>query len=84
MILEALRVAKLEGKSGLAPRQMTEYIAEKWWPEVGINNIGPIAWRMLKRGQLVKPSEHASVYALPTNETPDVAASGVSSDEGGT
>lgn len=83
MIVEALEFAKIQGKSGLEPKAITAYIANKWWPEVSMNNVSPIAWRMMKRGQLVKPSKRDAVYSLPNNEAPDVVASGASGDEGG-
>lgn len=73
MITEALQYARYRGKVGLEPKEMTEYIAGKWWPDVTINNVGPIAWRMWKRGE-VKKSD--STYSLPRDETPDPPESG--------
>ena len=68
MIKEALMVNDLLGdKPGLEPKEMANFIAEKWWPNVPINAIGPIAWRMWKRHELVKKG---SVYSLPANKTP--------------
>ena len=62
MIIEALGFADLMGENGLTPRGMTDYISRKWWPDVSVSSIGPIAWRMWKRGQLAKDD---SVYSLP-------------------
>ncbi len=70
MITEVLQYAKLQGRTGLEPKEMAEYIAGKWWPEVSVNNVGPIAWRMMKRGQLIKPSKDAPRYSLPNELTP--------------
>jgi hypothetical protein len=61
MILEALR----KGQAipvGMEPRDLLKYIAERWWPEVRSELVGPIAWRMWKRGDLVK---EGPLYRLP-------------------
>jgi hypothetical protein len=61
MILEALR----KGQAipvGMEPRELLKYIAERWWPDVRSELVGPIAWRMWKRGDLVK---EGSLYRLP-------------------
>ena len=58
MITTALKVA---GR-GLEPREMTEFIREKWWPHVKGESVSPIAWRMARLGQLKK---EGSVYMLP-------------------
>ena len=40
---------------GLKPSEMLLLIAERWrWPNVAPNDVGPIAWRMWKRGDLIK------------------------------
>lgn len=83
MITEALQYAKLRGRRGLEPKEMAEYIAGKWWPEVSINNVGPIAWRMMKRRQLTKRSKDDPLYSLPSDETPDAATPSDSDDDGG-
>jgi hypothetical protein len=62
MILEALRDARAKGLKGLEPKEITSFIAEKWWPTVTINSVGPIAWRMYDREQLAK---RQSKYSLP-------------------
>jgi hypothetical protein len=62
MIISALRDARANGKRGLEPREMVEYIAAKWWPTVPSNAVGPIAWRMYGRHELTK---RESRYFLP-------------------
>jgi hypothetical protein len=64
MILAALHDAKRRGLPGLAPKEMASFIAERWWPDITINDVGPIAWRMReKQGVLVKVE---SLYCLPS------------------
>lgn len=82
MITEALRFARFVDKSGLTPKEMTKYIAGKWWPEVSMIHVGPIAWRMMKRGQLTKRSKDDSMYSLPNDESPGAGTSGDSDDDG--
>jgi hypothetical protein len=62
MIIEALKDAKARGVRGLEPKEITNFIAEKWWPTVTINAVGPIAWRMYSREKLAK---RQSKYSLP-------------------
>ncbi len=62
MIYEALRDAKARGQKGLEPKDITAFIAAKWWPDVKINNVGPIAWRLYKSEKLAK---RQSRYRLP-------------------
>jgi hypothetical protein len=62
MIIEALKDAKARGVRGLEPKEITSFIAEKWWPTVTINAVGPIAWRMYSREKLAK---RQSKYSLP-------------------
>lgn len=64
MIVASLQDALTRGKAGLEPRQMTDFIAAKWWPNAPSVAISPIAWRMWKRGDLRK---RESVYMLPRN-----------------
>lgn len=64
MIFEALKDAASKGSPGLQPAGMTSFIAGRWWPEVPGVAVSPIAWRMWKRGQLVKDGP---IYKLPTN-----------------
>jgi hypothetical protein len=68
MILEALYEAKARGVRGLEPKEIANFIAQKWWPAVTINAVGPIAWRMHKGDRL---SKRQSKYSLPkvTDET---------------
>jgi hypothetical protein len=65
MIFEALRDARDRGIKGLEPKDMTAYIAAKWWPDVKINNVGPIAWRLYKSEKLNK---RQSKYRLPDEQ----------------
>jgi len=67
MITLALKDALANGKSGLEPKEITTFIAKTWWPEVDINKVGPIAWRMWKRKALTK---RGPKYSLPKDETP--------------
>ncbi|MCA1379363.1 hypothetical protein I6F34_00815 [Bradyrhizobium sp. BRP05] len=62
MIFEALKDARSRGVKGLEPKDITAFIAEKWWPDVKINNVGPIAWRLYKSERLAK---RQSKYRLP-------------------
>jgi hypothetical protein len=62
MIKEALKDARSRGLKGLEPKEITSFIAAKWWPTVTINSVGPIAWRMYDREQLAK---RQSKYSLP-------------------
>jgi hypothetical protein len=62
MIFEALKDAKARGLKGLEPKDITAFIAGKWWPDVKINNVGPIAWRLYKSERLAK---RQSKYRLP-------------------
>ena len=57
MILQVLKDAQDNLKSvrtGLEPREIAAEIAKRWWPDVTINAVGPIAWRMYKKGALTK------------------------------
>lgn len=82
MIVESLTAAKeSRGRVGLEPKEITEYVAKRWWPDVTINNVGPVAWRMWRRGELIKQD---SVYSLPKDKEPDGDALGsLKSDDGG-
>lgn len=79
MIITSLEDAASRGLKGLAPRDMTDFINRKWWPEATIDNIGPIAWRMWKRNQLRKS---AGKYGLPKSETPTGGPEGASRNTG--
>jgi hypothetical protein len=65
MIIEALRHAHGLGAFGLKPAGITSFIKGRWWPSVTNAQISPIAWRMMKRGEL---EQHDSLYALPTSQ----------------
>lgn len=53
MILAVLRdAASANGKIEMAPSEVTSMIGKRWWPDVPVNAIGPIMWRMWKRGEL--------------------------------
>ncbi len=54
MILTVLGEAMLFGMAGMSPKDLTKNIASRWWPGVTTTEIGPIAWRMAKRGQIEK------------------------------
>lgn len=45
---------------------MADYIRVRWWPNVPGVSIGPSAWRMWKRGLLVKDGY---LYKLPPKNT---------------
>jgi hypothetical protein len=65
MIVTVLRDAPKSGRKGLEPREITALIATRWWPDVTINSVGPIAWRMYKRGEL---SKRETRYSLPKSD----------------
>ena len=67
MIISALEEVMRSGSQGLQPAGIASFIRAKWWPEVQINNVGPIAWRMWKRNQLRKDGP---IYALPNEKAP--------------
>lgn len=60
MIVDALR--STTNPFGLSPKDIMEFIAAKYWPEVRSELVGPIAWRMAKEGRLVK---NGTIYCLP-------------------
>lgn len=57
MIAEALAVAHSAGSPGLSPSGVLSWIRQKYWPAAEVANIGPIAWRMWKRGKLGKDGQ---------------------------
>lgn len=75
MIREALAHAHELGSPGLEPSGIVSFIQGRWWPGIPAISVGPIAWRMWKRGELVKEGNR---YALPNHsskeETGAVAA----------
>jgi hypothetical protein len=74
MIRAALRAAQDNGEPGLRPQEIRDFIRVHWWPNVQIDAIGPIAWRMAKEGRLQKVENLYSVE----NETPAGSTAGVS------
>ena len=64
MILEALQLAEVQGKRGLIPHEMVDFVRRKYWPEAGSPDIGSTAWRMWKDGRLAKPDENSSLYTI--------------------
>lgn len=62
MILTILTDEYAKGVRGLEPREMTNIISHRWYPGVTTDSVGPIAWRMFKRGQLRKDG---ALYLLP-------------------
>jgi Fe-S-cluster formation regulator IscX/YfhJ len=63
MILEAIRHAYSLGATGLDPAGLNSYVRGRYWPTVPGNIVGPTAWRMWKRGELMKDGP---IYSLPT------------------
>jgi hypothetical protein len=46
----------------MTPKKLADAIRVRWWPSVTPTEISPIAWRMAKRGELVKDG---SLYRRP-------------------
>ncbi|MBM3653909.1 MAG: NAD-glutamate dehydrogenase [Alphaproteobacteria bacterium] len=69
MILKVLDMPAATLHGGLEPADIRDVIAKKWWPEVRPDVVGPIAWRMWKRGQLRKNG--AKYLAPQKNEAAD-------------
>ena len=60
-----------EANKPLTPKEITDLIREKWWPEVEGQKIGSIVWRLNNRKDIQK-LEGTSTYRLPqTNEPSD-------------
>jgi hypothetical protein len=57
MILTALRDAQSRGETGLAPRQIADFIRQKWWPHLKGSSVGPAAWRMYHDKQIRKEGD---------------------------
>ena len=67
MIVDAL--LSTGAPQGLLPKEILEFIAFKFWPEVRPELVSPIAWRMAKEGRLIKDGP---LYRLPRkNEAAD-------------
>jgi hypothetical protein len=75
MIRDVLAFASERGRSnGLRPAELVAVIRARWWPDCPATAVGPIAWRMWKRGALRKVR---GLYVLPppeeeTAEEPEV------------
>jgi hypothetical protein len=58
MITEILKPHAANGTltygPAMTPKQLADEIRVRWWPSVTPTEISPIAWRMAKRGELVK------------------------------
>jgi len=75
MIIEALKLAESQGAPGLEPNGMVSYIRGRWWQDAPTESVGPIAWRMWKRGELLKEGARYRLPSLsPQGETGAVAA----------
>ncbi|ESZ63789.1 hypothetical protein NL532_00665 [Mesorhizobium sp. C120A] len=72
MITDALAKYYRQGRRGLTPKEIREEIARAFWPDVPNEAVGPIAWRMFKRGELEKTPDN--LYALPKDKAPAVDA----------
>jgi hypothetical protein len=75
MILEVLDVAAALGEP-MTPKEITKFIAEKWWPSVTVQDVSPKVWRMQKKGQVVRDEKGG--YSLPNNEAPADDTAGAS------
>ncbi|MGD9541483.1 MAG: hypothetical protein AB7V61_11210 [Methylocystis sp.] len=64
MVLESLATPEAMLNGGLEPADIRDFIAKRWWSAVRPDVVGPIAWRMWKRGQLKK---NGTKYLLPKN-----------------
>ncbi len=62
MIMEALLVAHEAGKDRLEPKDITQFVRDRYWPDAPTSSVGPTVWRMAKDGRLRKLGEF---YALP-------------------
>jgi hypothetical protein len=63
MIKEALADIHRRGITGVEPALgILPYIQQRWWPQATAISVGPIAWRMWKRGELRKQGPR---YSLP-------------------
>jgi hypothetical protein len=71
MICAAIQGGAKVGKDGMEPREMVDFIAHKWWPNIPPESVGPIAWRMYKQGRLEKDGPK---YRLPVRERAQEAA----------
>jgi hypothetical protein len=54
MILSALRDAGARGEQGLAPKDIAQFIRQKWWPHLKGSSVGPAAWRLYRDKQIRK------------------------------
>jgi hypothetical protein len=63
MILAALRDAEARGLRGLPPKDIANFIRQKWWPHLKSASVGPAAWRLYGENQLRKDG---GLYMLPS------------------
>jgi hypothetical protein len=63
MILSALEEAQREFKVGLRPKEIHRAIIKADDPEADVGRVNAVAWRMERRGQIVKDDQ--SRYSLP-------------------
>jgi hypothetical protein len=61
MIFVALRDAQERGLPGLAPKGITAFIRQKWWPHLKGAAVGSAAWRLYQDKQIRKEGDF---YAL--------------------
>jgi hypothetical protein len=54
MILAALQDAESRGTPGLAPKDIADFIRQRWWPHLKGSSVGPAAWRMYQDKQIMK------------------------------
>jgi hypothetical protein len=66
MIMEALEQAHRKGMGGMPPSGLVSYVRAKYWPAAEVANVGPIAWRMERRGQIGKTG--ATYFRLDREE----------------
>ena len=65
MIIEAIKHVNSMGAPGLDPVGLRSYIRGRYWPGMPDQAVGPIAWRMAKRGDL---RNMGGIYSLPTSK----------------
>jgi hypothetical protein len=64
MIIEACTNAARGRLAGLEPSDVTEFIRQKYWPDVRGPDVASTMWRMWKDGRLAKPNESSPIYRL--------------------
>lgn len=74
MIFEVLSGGGLPGVA-LEPKSIADQIAERWWPDVPVNNVASSAWRLWKAGRLNKTGSRYSNKNEASDENPGGNAS---------